>query len=162
MTRSRKRATKITVTTVCHRVVRKRRRVMSKDVTKTLATCLQELRLPAVRVQYEAVARQASAEAWSYPEYLLEILERECQQRRHKRIERLLKESRLPLEKNWESLDLKRLPPKAAQQLRTLLSGDFVDRRENILVFGPPGSGKSHSLCALAQELVRAGRRFLF
>ena len=135
---------------------------MSKDVTKALATCLQELRLPAVRAQYEEVARQASAESWGYPEYLLEVLERECQQRRHKRIERLLRESRLPLEKNWQSLDLKRLPPKAMQQLRTLLSGDFVDRRENILVFGPPGSGKTHSLCAVAQELVRTGRRFLF
>jgi DNA replication protein DnaC len=135
---------------------------MSKDVTKALAACLQELRLPAVRAQYEAVARQASAETWGYPEYLLELLERECQQRKHKRIERLLKESRLPLEKNWASLDLKRLPTKAVQQLRTLLSGEFVDRRENILVFGPPGSGKTHSLCAVAQELVRAGRRFLF
>jgi DNA replication protein DnaC len=135
---------------------------MSKDVTKALATCLQELRLPTVRAQYEAVARQASAETWSYPEYLLELLERECQQRKHKRIERLLKESRLPLEKNWASLDLKRLPGQAVQQLRTLLSGEFLDRRENILVFGPPGSGKTHSLCAVAQELVRTGRRFLF
>jgi DNA replication protein DnaC len=133
-----------------------------KDVTEALATCLQELRLPAVRAQYEAVARQASAESWSYPEYLLELLQRECQQRQHKRIERLLKESRLPLEKNWASLDLKRLPGQAVQQLRTLVSGEFVDRRENILVFGPPGSGKTHSLCAVAQELVRAGRRFLF
>ena len=135
---------------------------MSKDVTKALAACLQQVRLPAVRGQYEEVARQASAESWSYPEYLLELLERECQQRRHKRIERLLKDSRLPLEKNWQSLDLKRLPAKAVQQWRTLLSGEFVDRRENILVFGPPGSGKTHSLCALAQELVRAGRCFLF
>jgi DNA replication protein DnaC len=135
---------------------------MSKDVTQGLARCLQELRLPAVRAQYEAVARQASAETWSYPEYLLELLDQECQQRRHKRIECLLKESHLPLEKNWPSLDLKRLPAKAAQQLRTLVSGDFVDRRENILVFGPPGSGKTHSLCAVAQELVRAGRRVLF
>jgi DNA replication protein DnaC len=135
---------------------------MSKDVTKALATCLQELRLPAVRAQYEAVARQASAETWGYPEYLLELSERECQQRKHKRIERLLKESRLPLEKNWASLDLKRLPAKAVQQLRTLLGGEFVDRRENVLVFGPPGSGKTHSLCAVAQELVRSGRRFLF
>src|SRR5215472_9374047 len=135
---------------------------MNKDVTQALATCLQELRLPAVRAQYEAVARQASAESWSYPEYLLELLERECQQRQHKRIERLLKESRLPLEKNWAALDLKRLPGQAVQQLRTLLSGEFVDRRENILVFGPPGSGKTHSLCAVAQELVRAGRRFFF
>ena len=57
---------------------------MSKDVTQALATSLQELRLPAVRAQYEAVARQASAETWSYPEYLLELLQRECQQRQHK------------------------------------------------------------------------------
>jgi DNA replication protein DnaC len=66
------------------------------------------------------------------------------------------------LEKSWSALDLKRLPAKVVQQLRGLLSGDFVDRRENVLLFGAPGSGKTHALCALAQELVRAGRRVLF
>jgi DNA replication protein DnaC len=135
---------------------------MSEERLKALLACLRDLHLPTVRTQYEAVARQATAEAWSYPEYLRELLERECQQRRQNRVERLLKASRLPLEKNWASLDLKRLPAKAAQQLRGLLSGDFVDRRENILVFGPPGTGKTHALCAVAQELVRSGRRFLF
>src|SRR5437660_5488768 len=143
-------------------MIEDRRRTMSKDVTKVLLACLQELHLPAVRAQYEAVARQASAETWSYADYLQELLERECQQRRQHRIERLLKASKLPLEKSWSALDLKRLPPKVVQQLRGLLSGDFVDRRENVLVFGPPGSGKTHALCALAQELVRAGRRVLF
>jgi DNA replication protein DnaC len=135
---------------------------MSEEMLKALLACLRDLHLPTVRAQYEAVARQATAEAWSYPEYLRELLERECQQRRQNRVERLLKASRLPLEKNWASLDLKRLPAKAVQQLRGLLSGDFVDRRENILVFGPPGTGKTHALCAVAQELVRSGRPFLF
>jgi DNA replication protein DnaC len=135
---------------------------MTKEVSGMLAACLQELHLPAVRAQYEAVARQATAEAWVYPDYLRELLERECQQRRQNRIERLLRESRLPLEKSWSALDVKRLPVKVAQQLRSLLSGEFVDRRENILVFGPPGSGKTHALCAVAQELVRSGRRVLF
>ena len=135
---------------------------MSEERLQALLACLQELHLPTVRSQYEAVARQATAESWSYADFLCELLERECQQRRQNRMERLLKASRLPLEKNWASLDLKRLPAKAVQQLRGLLSGDFLDRRENVLVFGPPGSGKTHALCAVAQELVRAGRRILF
>jgi DNA replication protein DnaC len=135
---------------------------MSKDGTAALARCLTELRLSAVKSQYEAVIRQATAESWSYADFLLELMERECQQRQHNRIERLLKASRLSLEKSWEALDVKRLPAKVVQQLRGLLSGDFVDRRENVLVFGPPGSGKTHALNAVALELVRRGRRLLF
>ena len=130
---------------------------MSKENTATLLRCLQELRLASVRRQYEEVVRQATAESWSYPTFLMELLQRECQQRQHNRIERLLKASRLPLEKSWATFDLKRLPPKVTQQLRGLLSGDFLDRRENVLMFGPPGSGKTHALSAVAQELVRAG-----
>jgi DNA replication protein DnaC len=59
-------------------------------------------------------------------------------------------------------LDLKRLPPKVVQQARTLLEGSFLDRHENVLVFGQPGSGKTHLLSAISQELVRAGRKVLF
>jgi DNA replication protein DnaC len=135
---------------------------MSQDVTAALTRCLQELRLAAVRSQYEAVVRQATAESWGYADFLLEVMQRECQQRQHHRIERLLKASKLSLEKSWSALDLKRLPTKAGQQLRSLVSGDFLDRRENVLVFGPPGSGKTHALNGLSLELVRTGRRVLF
>jgi DNA replication protein DnaC len=133
-----------------------------QNLAEEVARCLAELHLPTMRAQYEAVARQATAETWSYADYLLELARRECQQRRENRIERLLKASKLPLAKNWAALDLKRLPAKVVQQLRALLSGDFLDRRENVLVFGPPGSGKTHCLAAVAQELVRSGRRVLF
>jgi DNA replication protein DnaC len=135
---------------------------MTQKQTEEVIRCLAELHLPTMRGQYEAVARQATAETWSYADYLLELARRECQQRREKRIERLLKASKLPLEKSWAALDLKRLPAKVVQQLRGLLSGDFLDRRENVLVFGPPGSGKTHCLAAVTQELVRSGRRALF
>jgi DNA replication protein DnaC len=135
---------------------------MTTEGTQELERSLQELCLPAIRAQYAAVARQAEAETWRYADYLRELTQRECQQRQQRRIERLLKGSKLPLEKSWPALDLKRLPTKVAQQLRGLLSGDFLDQRTNVLVFGPPGSGKTHALCAVAQELVRAGRRVLF
>src|SRR5581483_6140528 len=135
---------------------------MTMNGTEEMTRCLAELHLPTVRAQYEAAARQATAESWGYPDYLLELARRECEQRRANRVARLLKASRLPLEKGWPALDLKRLPAKVVQQLRGLLSGDFLDRRENVLAFGPPGAGKTHCLAAVAQELVRAGRRLLF
>src|SRR5947199_1956652 len=134
----------------------------SKDGKEMLQALLKELHLPSFRAGYEELARQAQAEGHSYEQYLLALAQRESQERRNKRVERLLHDSRLPLEKSWQALDLQRLPPKVVQQARTLLEGSFLDRHENVLVFGQPGSGKTHLLSALGQELVRLGRRVLF
>ena len=73
-----------------------------------------------------------------------------------------MRASGLPLEKSLETFDLKRLPAKVARQVQHLREGAFVERKENLLAFGKPGSGKTHLLCGLAQELARAGRRVLF
>jgi DNA replication protein DnaC len=132
---------------------------MGKDGRETLAGYLKELGLPAFRKGYEELARQAQQESLSYEQYLLGLAERECQERRARRIERLLRQSRLPLEKSWPALELKRFPAKVLQQARALLEGSFVDRRENVLAFGVPGSGKTHLLCAIGQDWCgRAGR----
>ena len=133
-----------------------------KDVQEMLVRALKELHLPAMRARYEELARQAQQEAMSYEQYLLVLVERECQERQQKRVERWLHDSRLPLEKSWQALDLKRLPTQVVQQARTLLEGAFVERHENVLVFGQPGSGKTHLLSAIGQELLRSGRRVLF
>jgi DNA replication protein DnaC len=138
---------------------------MAKDDADTkdaLVGYLKELHLPAFRQGYEELALQAQQESLSYERYLLGLAQRECQERGNNRIERLLRQSRLPLEKTWQALELKRLPQKVVQQARSLLEGSFVDRRENVLAFGVPGSGKTHLLCALGQELVRSGRKVLF
>ena len=123
---------------------------------------LRELHLPAMRRCFEDKARQAERETLSYEQYLLELVEQECQERRENRISRLLQESRLPLEKTIDNFDLKRLPQKAGRQVKTLLDGTFLDRKENVLAFGNPGSGKTHLLSALGQELIRRGRRIAF
>jgi DNA replication protein DnaC len=68
------------------------------------------------------VAQRAQSETLSYEQYLLELSARECAVRRAGRIERLLRQSQLPLEKSLERFDLKRLPPKVARQVRTLLA----------------------------------------
>src|SRR5512135_742529 len=132
------------------------------DMKTQLIDQLKELHLPTMRVSFEELARQAQQESHSYERYLLELTERECQARRGHRIERLLREARLPLEKTLQTLDLKRLPPKVVQQVRALLDGAFADRCENVLAFGNPGSGKTHVLSAISHELIRSGRRVYF
>lgn len=133
------------------------------DHSATVREHLKTLHLPAMRTCFEEVAQTARREALSYEAFLLELCSREVEARRQKRVERLLKASNLPLEKNLASFDRKRLPRPVDQQLATLLEGGFLDRRENCLVFGNPGSGKSHLLCALGQEIVvRHGRPVLF
>jgi len=68
----------------------------------------------------------------------------------------------LPLEKDLVSFNLKRLPAKARRQVKTLLDGYFLDRKENVLAFGNPGSGKTHLLCAIGQELIHNDRKVFF
>jgi len=127
-----------------------------------LTECLKELHLPAVRGGYQELADAARRETLSYEAYLLEVVQRECQLRRQHRMERLLRESRLPVDKSLAAFDLKRLPGKVSAMVRTLLDGSFVERKENVLVFGTPGAGKSHLLCAIGQELVRCGKTVYF
>src|SRR5262249_55470543 len=137
-------------TTVCSKKARRRPRMKKADdetdVKGELVGLLKELHLPAFRAGYEELALQAQQESLSYERYLLGLAQRESQERRNNRIERLLRQSRLPLEKTWQALELKRLPQKVVQQARSLLEGSFVDRRENVLAFGVPGSGKTHLL----------------
>ena len=129
---------------------------------QTLLAHLKELHLPGFRESFEDEALRARTESLEYEHYLLLLAGRECRERRDKRIQRFLKESKLPLEKRLETFDLQRLPRKTAIQARSLLDGGFLDRRENVLAFGNPGSGKTHLLCAVAQELIRSGRRIYF
>lgn len=133
-----------------------------KEAKVNLLACLKELHLPTMRARFEDQARQAEQETWSYVQYLLELSQQECAARRIRRTERWLRDSQLLLSKDLPSFDLKRLPAKVARQLRTLLDGTFLDRHENVLVFGCSGSGKTHLLSALGQELIRAGRKMYF
>jgi DNA replication protein DnaC len=127
-----------------------------------LKSCFVQLRLGGIADSYEELSRLALKESLSHEEYLLELLEHECDYRRHKRISRLLRESKLPLEKRMENFDTGRLGIKLKQQIKVLLAGDFIERSENILLFGNPGSGKTHLLCGIGRKLVEDGRRVLF
>jgi DNA replication protein DnaC len=123
---------------------------------------LKDLHLPTVRRCYKNEAINARRDNWEYETYLYALTEREAEARHNNRIARLLRESKLPLEKSLQAFDRKRLPRKVDAQLNLLVKGDFLEHRENILAFGNPGSGKTHLVCAIAQELIHQGRQIRF
>ena len=88
-------------------------------------------------------------------------MSRRCRRRR-RRVERILGGARLPPGKTLATLDTKRLPLRVRRTLPELCSGDFVDRADNVLVFGLPGRGKTHFACAVGYELAQSGRPVLF
>ena len=123
---------------------------------------LKDLKLPTMREHFEAQADRAIAEGSSYPQYLAELTARECEARTQGRIRRLMHGSRLPAGKTWDAFEWARVPLAVTRQCQGLRDGSFLARRENVLVFGKPGSGKTHMLCALGEQLVRCGRTVLF
>ncbi|MFO7740108.1 MAG: IS21-like element helper ATPase IstB [Desulfatiglandaceae bacterium] len=136
--------------------------MLSNGLKTSLTKCLKELHLPTVRACYEEEADRARQETLVYEHYLAEVMEREREVRRYNRIQRLLQESKLPLEKSLEAFNMDRLPSMLTAQVNALLDGSFLDRSENVLAFGNPGSGKTHLLCAIGQELILQARRVFF
>jgi DNA replication protein DnaC len=135
---------------------------MEHSTDARLKKCFRYLHLPGIRDSYEELTAAAVREGMAYDRYLLGLLERESDVRWNHRVDRLMRESRLPLEKTLDRFEMKRLPAKAAHQVKALLDGSFLERRENVLAFGNPGSGKTHLACAIGQTLVRQGREVYF
>jgi len=129
---------------------------------ETIQQHFRTLRMPtAVQIVAETVA-VAQKENWSLEAFLGEILEQEMEGRHQRRIQRLKKGSYLPVEKTLATFDQERLPLRIRRLLPQLCTGEFVDRAENLLVFGLPGRGKTHFAAAVGHELVNLGRSVFF
>jgi len=114
----------------------------------------REFCLPTFATRFAEMLQLAEAQNWGYRKLLLQLCEAEAADRRERKRQRLLRESRLPSGKTLGNLEEGQLPAKVRRQLPTLLEGGFVERAENLLVFGLPGRGKTHFLCALGRELI--------
>lgn len=132
------------------------------NINEQIVHHLKQLHMPTVRRCYEQIADQARKESFSYEQCLLELLKLECDARRENRIVRNLRASKLPPSKTFDNFDKKRLPARVATHLNVLTDGSFLNRTENVLAFGNPGSGKTHLLCAIGHELIQQDRRVLF
>src|SRR5436305_10046560 len=124
---------------------------------------LAELRLPALKLIWADLAAQADKEGWPAARFLAALAEHEIAERSRRRIERHLAEARLPPGKTIDTFDFDAVPVVSKAQVMALAAGDaWVDRGANLILFGPPGTGKSHLAAALGFALVENGWRVLF
>ena len=102
---------------------------------------LSELRLPAIKLMWAALAARADKEGWPAAHFLAALAEHEVADRGRRRIERHLASARLPAGKTFDTFDFNAVPMVSKAQVMALAAGDgWLDQGANILLFGPPES----------------------
>ncbi len=127
-----------------------------------LEDCLKRLRLPAMLRDYPECARQARESGDPHESFLLDLANRELEQRQANQLKRRLKQARFPVMKTLETTDLKKWPGVDGVQLRELASGEWIGRKENLCLIGKHGVGKTHAATVLGVEACRSGYKVLF
>ncbi len=132
------------------------------NTTENLGDLLKSLSLKAFYNNYQSLAESFDRSGKTHIDYLKELTLQEVERRSNMRLERLLKQAKLPRHKALSDFDIGRIKGLSPALVQRLATGDFIDLHENILIFGNPGTGKTHLSIALAREWCFLGRRILF
>jgi DNA replication protein DnaC len=128
-----------------------------------LSLILNDLRLPAIKQIWPDFAERADKEGWPAARLIAALAEHEIAERDRRRIERHLSEARLPPGKTLDSFAFDAVPMISRAQVMAMCSGDvWLERGANLILFGPPGGGKSHLAAAIGLALIEKGWRVLF
>ena len=123
---------------------------------------LKLLRLPTFLREYDKVARQCAAESVDYPRYLLRMTELELLERERRATERRIHQARFPVVKSLDSFQFLSVPSLNKTLVLELARCQFLERRENVLLLGNSGTGKTHLALALGLAACQRGHRVRF
>jgi DNA replication protein DnaC len=133
-----------------------------KQTDMLLQAYLKKLRLPAVVANYEKMAEDAIQSKLGYTEYLLGLIETEICQRESNMRKRRLSAARFPVEKTLDTIEFGHLPNVSKEAVFQLAGGEYIAKRENLIMVGPTGVGKTHLAIALGTVACSQGKRVRF
>src|SRR5271165_3989634 len=123
---------------------------------------LKTLRLPTILSEYDKVARQCAAEQVDYPRFLLRLTELELLDRDRRAIERRIRQAKFPVVKSLDSFEFLAIPSLNKTLVLDLARCEFLSRKENLLLLGNSGTGKTHIALALGLAACQRGHRVRF
>jgi DNA replication protein DnaC len=123
---------------------------------------LKALRLPTMLREYDRVAKQCAAEYLDYLRYLLRMAELELLDRERRATERRIRQAKFPLTKSLDSSDFRAMPTLNKAMVLELARCEFLTCRENVLLLGNSGNGKTHIALALGLAACQQGYRVRF
>ena len=128
-----------------------------------LPILLKELHLSAMARQWETLQEEALTHHWTLAQYLTVLCEHEVAHRHTQRLQRYRKESNLPAAKTLAQFDFGACPQANPTHLAHLAhNAEWVERADNLLLFGPSGVGKTHLAAAIGHGLIEQGQRVYF
>ena len=135
----------------------------SPNPYQSLSLHLKALHLSHMLNHWETLEAQAMGEGWSYAQFLLALCELEAQRRWSARLQRALSEAQLPHAKTLTNFDFSHCPKLNAAPLMQLADDtSWLERAENVLLFGASGVGKTHLATGIARRMVELGKRVKF
>jgi len=123
---------------------------------------LKKLKLPTILREYQAMAAVCMKERCDYSTFLLRLVERESLDRQKRAAERRVKNARFPVIKTLDTFDFGLQPSINEKLVRELMTGEYLDRKENILLVGNSGTGKTHLASSLGFASCMQGRKVRF
>jgi DNA replication protein DnaC len=138
---------------------------MSRAHSLTVATIQEHcrgLRLPTVAAQSERLAQEAARANQSHLNYLAELLGAELEERERNKIERRIKEARLPRMKTLEDFDFSAASHISVKQIHVLAEGSYLERAEPVILIGDSGAGKTHLASGLRLAACKQKKRARF
>src|SRR5918999_838432 len=123
---------------------------------------LKRLRLPAMVRQYQKLAQEATQQNRSYQDYLLSLLELEVAQREENQQKRRITQARFPYLRALDQFNFSAIPSVNQARVLELARGEYLVQKENLVLVGNTGTGKTHCAIAVGLRACRQGRGVRF